>query len=210
MKTISVSEYRDEGIKEALEVLKRGGLVIYPTDTLYGLGCNALDESAVKRVFAAKKRPPSSPLPIAVNDIEMMKRYAQLPDTAERLVEAFLPGALTVVLKKKDLPDVLTGGLPKVGVRIPKSGVALRLVELLGVPITATSANISGNPPPVSAKEAASQIEADIVLDKGRLEVGVPSTVIDMTGEPKILREGAIKRGELEKWIMNNIKRQER
>jgi len=203
MKIISVSEPDgEEGIKKALEVLKKGGLVIYPTDTLYGLGCNALDESAVERVFMAKKRLASNPLPIAVNGIEMMKQYAELLDTAEKLVKAFLPGALTVVLKKKNLPDVLTGGLPEVGIRIPKSDIALRLVELLGVPITATSANVSGNASPVSAEEAALQIrEADIVLDGGRLEKRVPSTVIDLTEKPKILREGAIKRRDLEEVI---------
>ena len=201
MRIISVSG-PDEGVKEALKALKRGGLVIYPTDTLYGLGCNALDKSAVERLSKAKRRPASNPLPIAVNGIEMMKQYAEISDTAERLVRAFLPGALTVVLKKKNLPDILTAGLPEVGIRIPKSDIALRLVELLGVPITATSANISGNAPPVSAEEAASQIrEADIVLDGGRLGKGVPSTVIDLTGKPKILREGAIKKEELERVI---------
>jgi L-threonylcarbamoyladenylate synthase len=201
MKIIPVSEW-DEGVKEALNALKRGGLVIYPTDTLYGLGCNALDESAVERVFTAKRRPVSTPLPIAVNSIETMKQYAELPDTAEKLAKAFLPGALTIVLKKKNLPDILTGGLPEVGIRIPKSDITLRLVELLGVPITATSANASGNTPPVSAEEAASQIkEADIVLDGGILGGGAPSTVIDLTGKPKILREGIIKRGELERVI---------
>ncbi len=203
MKIISVSGPDErEGVKEALKALKRGGLVIYPTDTLYGLGCNALDKSAVERLSKAKRRPASNPLPIAVNGIEMMKQYAEISDTAERLVKAFLPGALTVVLKKKNLPDILTAGLPEVGIRIPKSDIALRLVELLGVPITATSANISGNAPPVSAEDAASQIrEADVVLDGGRLGKGVPSTVIDLTGKPKILREGAIKREELERVI---------
>ncbi len=203
MRIISVSGPDErEGVKEALKALKRGGIVIYPTDTLYGLGCNALDKSAVERLSKAKRRPASNPLPIAVNGIEMMKQYAEISDTAERLVKEFLPGALTVVLKRKNLPDILTAGLPEVGIRIPKSDIALRLVELLGVPITATSANISGNAPPVSAEEAASQIrEADIVLDGGRLGKGVPSTVIDLTGKPKILREGAIKREELERVI---------
>jgi L-threonylcarbamoyladenylate synthase len=201
MKIISKSEL-DGGMEKASKILKRGGLVIYPTDTLYGLGCNALDERAVRSVFAVKKRPASNPLPIAVSGIEMMKNYAEIPKIAEKLSLEFLPGALTVVLKKKNLPDVLTGGLPKVGIRIPKSDIALKLIELLRAPITATSANISGNPPPTSAEEAISQIpEADIVLDAGRLGVGVPSTVIDLCEKPKILREGAIKREELEKVI---------
>lgn len=198
MKIISLSK-PDGGIEEAIEILKAGGLLIYPTDTLYGLGCNALDEPALRSVFAVKKRPVSNPLSIAVRDIEMMKEYADLSDAAEKLADAFLPGPLTVVLKKKNLPDVLTGGLPKVGIRIPKSEIVLKLVKLMGAPITATSANISGNPPPTSAEEAISQIpEADIVLNGGRLEGGIPSTVIDLSGKPKILREGAIKKAELE------------
>lgn len=201
MKIISVNE-PGEGVEEAFKALKTGGLVIYPTDTLYGLGCNALDESAVEKVFAAKKRPATNPLPIAVDSIEMMARYAELTDTAEKLAAAFLPGPLTVVLKKKVLPDALTGGLPRVGVRIPNINVTLKLIDLLGAPITATSANVSGSAPPVTAEEAASQIvEADIVLDGGRLETGVPSTVIDLTGRPKILRDGAIKKKDLERVI---------
>jgi L-threonylcarbamoyladenylate synthase len=198
MRIISVIE-SGEGITEALEILRKGGLVIFPTDTLYGLGCNALDEPAVRSVFAVKKRPASNPLSIAVSDIEMMGQYAEIPEAAEKLVRAFLPGPLTIVLKKKNLPDVLTGGLPKVGLRIPKSEIVLKLIKLLGTPTTATSANISGNPPPTTAEVAISQIpEADIVLDGGPLGKGLPSTVIDMSEKPKILREGAIKRADLE------------
>lgn len=195
-------ENREDLIKKASKVLKEGGLVIYPTDTLYGLGGNALDKNAVKKVFMAKEREASSPLPIAVNSIEMMKEYSELSKKAEMLARAFLPGALTLVLKKKNLPDTLTGGLPKVGIRIPRSDIALGLVDRLGMPITATSANISGNAPPVSAEEAALQIKsAGIVLNGGKMQNRVPSTVIDLTGKPKILREGAVRRIELKKVI---------
>ncbi len=201
MKIISAGEI-NEGIREAVKTIKKGGLVIYPTDTLYGLGCNACDESCVKNVFTAKKRPLYNPLSIAVDSIEMLQQYGELTKEAEKLADAFLPGALTIVLQKKNLPDALTGGLQKVGVRIPKNDIALGLIELLGAPITATSANISGNPPPVSAEDAISQIpEADLVLNTGKLPGGIPSTVIDLTGAPKILRQGAIKRPELEKVI---------
>ncbi|MEE8401040.1 MAG: L-threonylcarbamoyladenylate synthase, partial [Candidatus Hydrothermarchaeaceae archaeon] len=195
-------ENRADLIKKASRVLKEGGLVIYPTDTLYGLGGNALDKSAVKKVFMAKEREASSPLPIAVSSIEMMKEYSEFSKKAEILARAFLPGALTIVLKKKNLPDTLTGGLPKVGIRIPRSDIALGLVERLGMPITATSANISGRDPPASAEEAALQIKsAGIVLNGGKMQNRVPSTVIDLTGKPKILREGAVRRIELEKVI---------
>lgn len=195
-------ENREDLIKKASKVLKEGGLVIYPTDTLYGLGGNALDKSVVKKVFMAKEREATSPLPIAVNSIEMMKEYSELSKKAEMLARAFLPGALTLVLKKKNLPDTLTGGLPKVGIRIPRSDIALGLVDRLGMPITATSANISGNAPPVSAEEAALQIKsAGIVLNGGKMQNRVPSTVIDLAGKPKILREGAVRRIELKKVI---------
>jgi L-threonylcarbamoyladenylate synthase len=198
MKIIPAADM-EEGIKEAVETLKKGGLVIYPTDTLYGLGCNALNETAVKSVFSAKKRPPSNPLSIAVNSVEMIKEYAEFPPVAEKLAHAFLPGALTMVLKKKNLPDALTGGLQKVGIRIPDSDITLKMVELLGSPITATSANISGAAPPTKAEDALSQIpEADIVLDGGTLEKGIPSTILDMSGKPRILREGIIKKEEFE------------
>ncbi|MBU2560355.1 threonylcarbamoyl-AMP synthase [archaeon] len=191
-----------EGTTEAVEILRKGGLVIFPTDTLYGLGASALDEIALRSVFAVKKRPSSNPLSIAVSGIEMMKQYAELPDEALKLARAFLPGPLTIVLKKKNLPDVLTGGRPLVGIRIPKSEIVLELIKLLGTPITATSANISGNPPPTTAQDAISQIpEADIVLDAGPLGTGLASTVIDMSEKPKILREGKLKKRELESVI---------
>ena len=189
----------NEGVKRAVEILRNGGLVIYPTDTLYGLGASALDEPAIKSVFAAKKRPASNPLPIAVSSIKMIKAYAEFPSSAEKLAGEFLPGALTMVLKKKNLPDTLTAGLPNVGIRIPDSDIILKMIEFLGSPITATSANISGNAPPTRAEDALSQIpEADIVLDGGELDAGLPSTIIDLTGKPRILREGVIKRVELE------------
>ncbi len=201
MKIFPVTE-SDEWIEEAAWILKKGGLVIYPTDTLYGLGCNALDEPALRSVFEAKKRPASNPLSIAVSDIEMMKEYAELTSEALKLASAFLPGPLTIVLKKKNLPDALTGGLPLVGIRIPKTDIVLKLITLLGAPITATSANVSGNPPPTTAEAAISQIpEADIVLDGGVLGPGLASTVIDMSEKPKILREGKLKKSELESVI---------
>lgn len=192
----------NEGTLDAVKIIKKGGLVIYPTDTLYGIGCNATNEKAVKSVFTVKKRSLSNPLSIAVSGTEMMGQYCEISKAAEKLADVFLPGALTMVLMKKNLPEALTGGAPKVGIRIPDSDITLKLIELLGAPITATSANISGNPPPISAEEAISQIpEADIVLNAGTCKGGVPSTVIDLCGKPKILRQGAIKRFELKKVI---------
>jgi L-threonylcarbamoyladenylate synthase len=182
----------DGDIKKAAVVIQRGGLVIYPTDTLYGLGCNALDEKAVGRLFAVKKRAPTNPLSIAVCDLNMLRRYAAFDERAMRVMECFLPGPVTFVLRKKNLPDALTGGRENVGVRIPESRVSLKLVMEACVPIVSTSANLSGRKPPETAEEALAQLPGvDLVLDGGRI-AGPPSTIVDLTTDPpRILREGA-------------------
>jgi L-threonylcarbamoyladenylate synthase len=201
MKILRLNKGIEEKIKEAARILREGGLVVYPTDTLYGLGANALDEKAVERVFKVKKRPFSKPLPIAVNSLEMMRRYASVNERAECLAERFLPGAVTLVLNKRDIPDVLTAGSEKVAIRIPKHEVALKLIEFAGSPITTTSANLTGMIPPISVEEVVAQIKVDVILDGGRLGSRIPSTLVDITGEPKILREGKIKREEIERVI---------
>jgi L-threonylcarbamoyladenylate synthase len=182
----------DEDIKKAADVIKSGGFVIYPTDTLYGLGCNSLNEKAVGRVFEVKKRDPTNPLSVAVCDLKMLRRYATFDDKAMRVMECFFPGPVTFVLRKKNLPDALTGGLENVGVRIPESRVALKLIMEAGVPIVSTSANLSGKETPQTAEEALAQLPSvDLILDAGRI-AGPPSTIIDLTSDPpRILREGA-------------------
>ncbi|WP_456474803.1 L-threonylcarbamoyladenylate synthase [Candidatus Pyrohabitans sp.] len=193
-----VSAEEEDIAERAAQVLRRGGVVVYPTDTLYGLGCDATNPEAVRRVFEIKRRPLSKPLPVAVADIEMMRRYCELNEKAERLARALLPGALTLLLRKKKLPDIVTSGSAKVAVRIPANELALKIIALLGRPITATSANISGKAPPISAQEAVAQLTGvDLVIDAGRLAERVPSTIYDPeTG--KILREGKISREEIE------------
>ncbi len=183
----------ERGLKATADIIRRGGVVVYPTDTLYGLGCNALDPRAIERVFKLKNRPYSKPLSIAVSSAEMLERYAYLDEKGRELLERFLPGALTVILRKKELPEILTSGKEAVAVRIPDSEVTLALIENCGVPITATSANLSGARPPVSVEEALEQINnVDIALDNGVLGSRVPSTIIDLTTKPKIIREGRI------------------
>ncbi|GBE18947.1 threonylcarbamoyl-AMP synthase [archaeon BMS3Abin16] len=182
----------DEAIKAAGQIIRDGGLVVYPTDTLYGLGCSALDEEAVQRVFEVKKRDPTNPLSIAVCNLRMLRRYTSFDSQAMRVMECFLPGPVTFVLRKKALPDVLTGGGGSVGVRIPESRVALKLIMEVGVPIVSTSANISGQAPPETADEVMAQLpEVDLILDGGKI-AGRGSTIIDLTTcPPRILREGA-------------------
>ena len=190
-----------ETIAEAAAAIKAGGLVIYPTETVYGLGADARSDEAVSRVFAAKNRPPDSPIPIAVSSIEMAREAAELTPPAEALLEKFTPGPLTVVIKAKPtISKLLTAGTGKIGVRIPNHPVTLKLVELAGGPITTTSANVSGSLPPTTARDALEQLgdKVDLALDAGKCKFGVPSTVVDASSKQiRVLREGPIPEEEI-------------
>ena len=182
-------------IIEAAGIIKGGGLVIYPTETSYGLGANALDEGAVKKVFVVKRRPVGKPIPIIVSDLEMWEKCAFVNEPAKRLIEKFLPGPLTIALKKRDvIPDIVN--VKAIAARIPSHSVALLLVKAAGVPITATSANISGRPPFYSAQKVFATFKKDVnlILDAGRLPRRRPSTVVDFTvgALPQITREGPV------------------
>ncbi len=181
----------ENGITEAAKRIKSGELIIYPTDTIYGLGCNALKEQSIKKVYQLKRRDKAKPLSIAVSSLEMLRRYTSFDVKALRVMECFFPGPVTFILRKKGLPDVLTSGSQFVGVRIPESRTALRLIIKSGVPIVSTSANISGREAPETAREALKQLpEVDAVLDAGMIS-GQPSTIIDLsTDKPRVLREG--------------------
>ncbi len=187
-------------LREAAEVVRRGGLIVYPTDTVYGLGCDPLNARAVRRVFEVKGRG-ARPLPVLASSIEDIGRIAELSDAALRLAEAFWPGPLTLVLPRKPvLPSVLTCGLPSVGVRIPGHGFAIELVRACGGLLVGTSANKSGRPPPRTAREALEELGGlvELVIDGGPTPLGIPSTVLDLTGpEPKLLREGPVKIGDI-------------
>lgn len=197
---LKLNHNNEEKLRRAADILEAGGLVVYPTDTLYGLGCDALNEEAIKKVFQVKQRPLSEPLPIAVCSLEMMEEYTVLDKRSREVAARFLPGALTIVLQKKNLPAILTGGAGSVAVRMPDNKFAIRLVELLGRPVTTTSANIHNRKPPVSSGEV--ELNVDCILDAGTLGERIPSTILDLTGEPRILREGMIKREDIE-WAMS-------
>ncbi|MDD5737188.1 MAG: L-threonylcarbamoyladenylate synthase [Candidatus Omnitrophica bacterium] len=175
-------------IKEAASALRNGGLVGFPTETVYGIGANLLDARAVKRLYGIKKRPSAKPLTVHVTCPEDVKKMAgRIPLKAARLMKKYWPGPLTLVLKDK------RGG--KTGFRMPDNRIALKLIRAAGVPVVAPSANISGSKPPVSAKEVLRDLDGkiDVVIDGGRTKVGKESTVVDMSGRiPVILREGAI------------------
>jgi L-threonylcarbamoyladenylate synthase len=178
-------------IKEAVKVLHRDGLVVYPTDTIYGLGADALSDEAVAAVYEAKHRPLAKPVSIAVSDYDMLRALAVVTPVAETFIEQFLPGPFTVVLKaKKLLPEVLTGGTGLIGIRIPAHPLALELLTEFDGPITATSANLSGGKDPVTINDV--HVRYDMLIDAGRL-TGVPSTVVDLV-EMRMIRPG--ERGE--------------
>jgi len=174
-----------EAIKEAALIIKQGGLVIYPTETCYGLAANALDPKAVKRVYEVKNRPYSKPLSIAVSDIEMAKKYAYFTPEAEKIAKEFLPGPLTIALPKKPvIPDIVNPD--RIAIRIPDNPVAILLIKKAGVPITATSANKTGDPPPYNVNDATNSLvgTVNLVIDAGQLPKAQPSTIIDFTEKP--------------------------
>jgi L-threonylcarbamoyladenylate synthase len=181
----------------AIRLLSAGGLVAFPTDTFYALGANAQDESAVRRVFAAKRRPPSDPLPVFVADRDQWGALvADLPDTARRLADRFWPGALTIVCRRAPgVPAALAGGGETIGIRQPASPIVLGLCRALGGPIVGTSANRHGAPAPITAIQVVLGLgaEVDMVLDGGRCLLARPSTVIDVTRHPPVIvRAGAV------------------
>ena len=184
-------------ISEGANIIKEGGIVAFPTETVYGLGANALDGNAVSSVFVAKGRPQDNPLICHVSSYEELLTIAY-DDTgiAKVLIDAFSPGPLTLVLKKRDIvPDTVTAGLSTVAVRIPDHKIALDLIRKSGVPIAAPSANTSGRPSPTTAQEVYEDMAGKIpmIIDGGKCDVGIESTVLDVSGEiPVILRPGRI------------------
>ncbi len=199
----------EQQIREALAALRRGGLVAYPTDTVYGLGCDARDPQAVRRVFEVKGRPSGMALPLLVADLEMLERAsAGLPAAAYILAARFLPGPLTlVVLKAPWVPEIVTAGQPTVALRIPGHPAPRLLAAGLGAPIVGTSANRSGQPSAVTAGEVRRQLGAlvDYVID-GVCSGGVESTIVDLTQRPpRILRAGAIPAERIEEALGPSI-----
>jgi L-threonylcarbamoyladenylate synthase len=189
-------------VARAGAVLRGGGLVAFPTETVYGLGGNALDEGAVRRIFAAKGRPADNPLIVHIGEWRALATVAAaVPPLAARLAEQFWPGPLTLVVDAAPaVPAVTRGGLSTVAVRMPDHPVALALLEAAGVPVAAPSANRSGRPSPTTAAHVAADLgdAVDVLVDGGPCRVGVESTVVDARGEaPIVLRQGAVSIEEL-------------
>ncbi len=193
-------------IEECAEIIRRGGTVAIPTETVYGLGANALDTRAVNRIFHAKGRPADNPLIVHVASVQQLDQLvSEIPAKAVSLMKAFWPGPLTLILKRTDVvPDITTGGLDTVAVRMPADIVARELIRVSGKPLAAPSANISGRPSPTTAAHVLHDLEGriDAVIDAGNTCIGVESTVIDMTGKkPAVLRPGYISAASIEEVI---------
>ena len=179
----------EEVIEKAVRVLSRDGLVVYPTETIYGLGADTLSEIAVYKVYEAKQRPMGKPISVAVSDIEMIYGIAYVDEFAERFIQKFLPGPVTVVLPVKTcLPADLSGGTGTIGIRYPDHAVAQAVIAGLDSPVTSTSSNISGEISPVTADQV--NVPHDFLIDGGKLP-GTPSTVINLSTK-KIERPGAM------------------
>jgi L-threonylcarbamoyladenylate synthase len=191
-----------EQIENAIAILKRGGLVTFPTDTVYGLGACFSNPEAVERVYWLKKRARSMGMPLLVADESQINEVAvDIPQIARLLIKRFMPGGLTLILPRAStVPDAITGGGETVAVRIPAHPVPIALIKGLGMPITGTSANKSGQTSALTANEVNRQFggDIDLVID-GRCDGGIESTIVDVTADvPRLLREGAVSRAELE------------
>ena len=202
---MKISERRPDQdiISKASKLICSGEIIAFPTETVYGLGANALDPSAVSKIFEIKGRPFDNPLIIHIADTKtLMTLVSQTPPRANRIIKKFWPGPVTLILKKsRTVPKITTGGLDTVAIRMPRNNVALALIRKSGLPIAAPSANISGRPSPTSAIHVKDDLDGKIklILDGGRTEIGIESTVIDMTQPtPVILRPGGISKESIE------------
>jgi L-threonylcarbamoyladenylate synthase len=193
-------------IRQAAEIIKKGGLVAFPTETVYGLGADAFNPVAVARIFEVKRRPYFDPLIVHVSDpADLKKLVTKIPPNAKKLMERFWPGPVTVVLLKKDeVPDIVNAGLPTVAMRMPKHPMALSLIEQAHCPIAAPSANPFGYLSPTTAEHVRNQLgdQIDFILDGGPCEVGVESTIISFEEKrPRLLRPGGVPLEEIESVI---------
>ena len=193
-------------LEKASEFIKQGKIVVFPTETVYGIGTNGLDEKAVKKLYEVKKRPLNKPISLLVSNMEMVKTIAQdITEVEYKIMGKFFPGPLTIILKKKDIvPDIVTAGQDTVGVRMPSGEIARKLVELSGVPIATPSANISGQPSGTNLSEIKEHFKenVDFYIDGGNSELGISSTIVQVIdGKIEILRQGSITLEQIEKEI---------
>lgn len=190
---------QEEVIKKAVEVLREGKVVVYPTDTLYGLGVNAFDEWAIRQIYKIKKRCLRKPLSVLVRDVEMVRKIAYIDDKKVKILQAIWPGAITVILEKKDIvPSIVSGGKDTIAIRIPDCQVTKAMMAQVDFPVTTTSANISGEEDLLNVDDILKQFSQrstlpDLVLDAGELPKSKASTIIDLTKDKlRIVRIGPV------------------
>lgn len=212
MNTMILQSDSTEALQQAARLLQVGETVAFPTDTVYGLGANALDADAIKKIYTAKGRPPEKPLILLIHDQMQLQTFVNhIPETALKLIQAFWPGPLTLVLPLKEnviVPEV-SCGFSTIGVRMPNHPVALQLLKLANVPIAAPSANLSGNPSPATAEEVRNDLDGRIaaILSGGACNIGQASTIVDVCQNPPILlRQGSITKVQLEQTLGFPIK----
>ena len=184
-------------LEKAAELIKQGKIVVFPTETVYGIGANGLNEQAVKKLYEVKQRPYNKPISLLVSNMEMVNEIAKdITEVEYKIMEKFFPGPLTIILKKKDIvPDIVTAGQDTVGVRMPSGEIARKLVEMARVPIATPSANITGEPSGTNLQEIKKHFEgkADYFIDGGISKLGLASTIVKVVdGKIQILREGKI------------------
>jgi L-threonylcarbamoyladenylate synthase len=201
-----------DAIHRAAETVKNQGVVVFPTQCLYGLAADARDPAAIKKIFRIKKRPETNPILVLIHsqtDLESL--VSHIPDAAQKLMQAFWPGSLTLVFEARpDVSDLLTAGTGKIGIRIPSHPVASALVKAAGRPVTGTSANLSGTPGCSRIQTLPHELiqAVDLVLDAGPLQGGTGSTVVDITGDlPRILRPGAVSMDMIRQFTKNGIEK---
>lgn len=210
METLIINDITDDSLEKTGEIIRQGGVVAFPTETVYGLGASAYDSEAIAKIYAAKGRPSDNPLIVHIADISDVYKVArEVPENAKKLFDAFAPGPFTLILKKNpEIADAVTAGLDTVGVRIPSHPVARKFLHAAGVPVAAPSANISGKPSPTKAEHVISDMRGriDAIICGGAADVGVESTIIDVTEEvPVILRPGGITPEDIKR-VLGDVK----
>lgn len=191
-------------LKEPAEVIKKGGIVIFPTETVYGIGANGLDENAVEKLYDIKQRPLNKPISLLVSDMNMVNEIAKdITELEYKLMEKFFPGPFTIILKKRDIvSNIVTAGKDTVGIRMPSGEIARKLIEYANVPIATPSANISGKPSGTNLDEIMKDFnnKIDYCIDGGESKLGIASTIVKVINNtPHILRQGTITKAQIEK-----------
>ena len=201
-------EMNNDELEEVAEIIRNGGVVIFPTETVYGIGGNALNTETIKKIYEVKKRPSSKPLSILVKDKDEIGKYAQITSEIEKkIIDNFMPGPITLVLKKKEniIPEIVTAGNDTIGVRIPNNNIIAQVLKSCSLPIAAPSANISGQPSSTKLEDVIDDFngKVDAMIDGGECTEKVSSTVVQVVdGKVRILREGVITIEDINKVLM--------